>query len=124
MNKTYAEDLPNIKGGQAHFGWKIEAARWKKALDTLVDRENGPFCKDKAGQALADTFVGRTRGQMAADTIYAWTKHEAAINTLKVEGFATNPAYLPKGPFPIFKGIDSPKLEYSAGPGGGIDPKE
>ena len=56
MNKTYAEDLPNIKAGQAHFAWKIEGARWKKALENLVDGVDGPLSKDNEGRKLAETF--------------------------------------------------------------------
>ena len=122
MNKTYAEDLPSIKAGQAHFGWKIEGARWKKAIEILVDPANGPFCKDKTNLKLADTFAGRNNDQMAMDTINAWIKHGNAINTLKVEGFME--ANLPKESFAIFKDIASPKLEYTVGPRGGVDAKE
>ena len=116
MNKTYAEDLPNIKAGQAHFAWKIEGARWKRALETLVDGVNGPFAMDNEGRKLAETFEGKINGQMATDTINAWLKHNAAINTLKVEGFATNPAILPKGEdILLFRDMVSPGLKYLRG---------
>jgi hypothetical protein len=129
LNKTYAEDLPNIKMGQAHFGWKIEGARWKKALDLLVDPVNGPFSKDKAGLALAEAFEGKAKGEMASDAIGAWLKHNTAINTLKIEGFMN--ANLPKGPISIFKDVASPTLNFGGKlenamivPRGGINPKE
>ena len=136
MNKTYAEDLPNIKMGQAHFGWKIEGARWKKALAILVDPVDGPFCKDKEkdgkdgpGKRLADAFEGRRANNMAVATINAWLKHAESVNTLKVEEFMN--ANLPKGPVSIFKDIASPnlafdgKLEYAPiGPRAGVEAKE
>jgi hypothetical protein len=115
MNKTYAEDKPNIKAGQAHFLWKIEGARWKKALETLVDGVNGPFNKDPEGMKLAETFEGKAKGgEMATATINAWMKHDNSVNTLKIEKFTQDNS--PKGnDITIFKDIASPGLKWDRG---------
>jgi hypothetical protein len=118
LNKTYAEDLPNIKAGQAHFAWKIEGARWRKALDALVEPIAGPFSKDAAGKKLADKLAGGVtaynsntgNGDDMANTVVArWIKHLDPVNTLKIEDYIKSSPQSDE--VILFKNIESPTLK-------------
>ena len=109
LNKTYAEDLPNIKEGKARFAWKIEGARWKKALEVLVDINNGPFSKDTAGKKLADKLAGSGADDMANTVVTRWLKHLEPVNTLKIEDYIKS---LKQGEeVKLFRDIESPSLK-------------
>jgi hypothetical protein len=113
MNRMYAEDFPDLKEKpqRARFAWKIEGARWKKALEILADAKDGPFSKDEPTLKLAQLLASEKMAGGMGGMVERWRMHQGEKNQLDVENFAkTNlPAI---GPLKLFKGIASPPIQW------------